>query len=85
MPWFMIGGLIGGVLVVGSSAFLLRRSRTRKGLTYDNKFLIIHLSKASMSEEGKDVFYVLSEEGRVVRITLPQDNTHGSKGVQRAT
>jgi hypothetical protein len=73
VPWSLIGGLIGGVLIAGLLFFLLMRRRTRKDLTYDDGFLIVPLPKASMKEEGKDVFYILSE-GRVVRVTPHQDD-----------
>ena len=75
MPWSLIGGIIGGAFIAGLLFFLLMRSRTRKGLPYDAGFLIVPLPKASMKEEGKDVFYILSE-GRVVRVTPHQDE-HG--------
>jgi len=70
----MIGGVIGAAMVAGLLFFLLMRSRTKRGLPYDAEFLIITLPKASTKEEGKDVFYILSE-GRVVRVTPHQDNT----------
>ena len=74
MRWSMIGGVIGAAMVAGLLFFLLMRSRTKRGLPYDAGFLIIPLPKASTKEEGKDVFYILSE-GRVVRVTPHQDNT----------
>ena len=63
-------------IVAGLAFFLLMRSRTKRGLLPDAGFVIIHLPlpKAAAKEEGKEVFYILSE-GRVVRITLHQDNT----------
>jgi hypothetical protein len=70
----LIGGIIGGAFIAGLLFFLLMRSRMRKGLPYDAGFLIVPLPKASMKEEGKDVFYILSE-GRVVRVTPHQDGT----------
>jgi hypothetical protein len=70
----MIGGVIGAAMVAGLLFFLLMRSRTKRGLPYDAGFLMIPLPKASTKEEGKDVFYILSE-GRVVRVTPHQDNT----------
>ena len=72
---------MGGVLVVGSSVFLLRRSRTRKGFTYDDTFLIVPLSKMSGKEEGQDVFYILSA-GRVVRVTPHQGDAYDSKAFE---
>jgi len=74
VPWSMIGGVIGAVIVAGFLFFLLMRSRTKRGLPYDAGFLIITLPKASTKEEGKDVFYILSE-GRVVRVTPHQNDT----------
>ena len=74
MPWSMIRGVIVAAMVAGLLFFLLMRSRTKRSLPYDAGFLIITLPKASTKEEGKDVFYILSE-GRVVRVTPHQDNT----------
>lgn len=74
MPWSLIGGVIGGALIAGLLFFLLLRSRARKVLTYDDRFLIIPFPKAPGKEEGEDVFYILSE-GRVVRVTPPKDGT----------
>jgi hypothetical protein len=74
VPWYIVGGVIGAAIVAGLSFFFLVRSRTKRGLLPDAGFLIIPLPKASMKEEGKEVFYILSE-GRVVRISPHQDNT----------
>jgi hypothetical protein len=74
VPWSMIGGVIGAAIVAGFLFFLLMRSRTKRGLPYDAGFLIIPFPKASTKEEGKDVFYILSE-GRVVRVTPHQNDT----------
>jgi hypothetical protein len=54
----------------------LMRSRRKRVLPYDTRFVIIRLPlpKASMKEEGKDVFYILSE-GRVIRVTPHQNDT----------
>ena len=74
MPWSVIGGVIGAAIVAGFLFFLLMRSRTKRGLPYDAGFLIIPLPRASTKEEGKDVFYILSE-GRVIRVTPHQNDT----------
>jgi len=70
----MIGGIVGGAVTAGLLFFLLMRSRIKKVPPYDARFLIIPPSKASTKEEGKEVFYILSE-GRVIRVTPHQDNT----------
>jgi hypothetical protein len=70
----MIGGVIGAAIVAGFLFFLLMRSRTKRGLPYDAGFLIIRLPEASVKEEGKEVFYILSE-GRMIRVTPGQDQT----------
>ncbi len=74
VPWSVIGGIVGGVVAAGLLLFLLVRSRVKKVPPYDARFLIIPPPKVSTKEEGKEVFYILSE-GRVIRITLHQDNT----------
>jgi len=74
VPWSVIGGVIGAAIVAGFLFFLLMRSRTKRGLPYDAGFLIIPLPRASTKEEGKDVFYILSE-GRVIRVTPHQNDT----------
>jgi hypothetical protein len=70
----MIGGVIGAAIVAGLLFFLLMRSRTKRALPYDARFVIVRLPEASMKEEGKDVFYILSE-GRMIRVTPGQDQT----------
>jgi hypothetical protein len=72
-PWSIIGAIIGAAIVAGLSFFLLMRSRMRKGVPYDTKFLIVPLPKASMKEGGKDVFYIVSQ-GRMIRVTPHEDD-----------
>jgi hypothetical protein len=74
VPWSLIGGIIGGAFIAGFLFFLVMSSRTRRGVPHDAKFLIIPLPKAATKEQGKDVFYILSE-GRVVRVSPHQDET----------
>jgi len=76
VPWSIVGGVIGTAIVAGLSFFFLMRSRTKRGLLPDTGFVIIRLPlpKASVKEEGKDVFYILSE-GRMVRVTPHQNDT----------
>ncbi len=74
MPWSLIGGIIGAAFIAGLLFYLLMRSRMRKGVPYDAKFLIVPLPKASMKEGGKDVFYIVSQ-GRMIRVTPHKDET----------
>ena len=73
VPWSIIGGIIVGELALGLLYFLLMRSRTRRGIPKNARFLIIRLLTGSKEEEGKEVFYVLSR-GHVLRVTPRQDN-----------
>ena len=76
IPWSIVGGVIGAAIVAGLSFFFLMRSRTKRGLLPDTGFVIVRLPlpEASVKEEGKDVFYILSE-GRMIRVTPGQDQT----------
>jgi hypothetical protein len=73
VPWSIIGGIIVGELALGLLYFLLMRSRTRRGIPKNARFLIIRLLTCSKEEEGKEVFYVLSR-GHVLRVIPRQDN-----------
>ena len=73
VPWYVIGGIVGGELVVGLLYFLLMRSRTRRSIPKNARFLIIRLLTGSKEEKGKEVFYVISR-GHVLRVTPRQDN-----------
>jgi hypothetical protein len=76
MSEYILGGIIGAAFIAGFLFFLLMlsmRSRTRKGIAYDSKFLIVPPPKASTKEEGKDVFYIVSQ-GRIIRVTPHEDD-----------
>lgn len=73
VPWYVIGGIVGGELVIGLLYFLHVRRRARRVIPNDARFLIIRLSPGTKQEKGKEVFYVLSR-GPVLRFAPRQDN-----------